>query len=259
MKPTLLAVAIASFVLGSCGGSRKPPNQPEEEPIGTSSDPPPTSTGATPLDAPPVGDGEHDKKKDDCNGSESVNLEEVLMRNACEVPLPKTNPPDLKGKLEVKVTANPPKTNPGGHVELVVSFANKTKDPMTLTFQIDPSPRFETEAFDVKGTRVDYPKTPTPPLKAGMPARVPGEPKGAKLILGPGGTVRHKLGWDAVKTKWAPEKLAGTPPERGYPRAPAGPLGKGKYYVKVVTPLVGVFEGSEREVTAPRTEVVVEK
>jgi hypothetical protein len=59
--------------------------------------------------------------------------------------------------------------------------------------------------------------------------------------------------------KWAPEKLKGTPPEKGYPRSPAGPLPKGKYSVRVVTPLANVFEGVDHEVSAPRVEVVVKK
>jgi hypothetical protein len=59
--------------------------------------------------------------------------------------------------------------------------------------------------------------------------------------------------------KWAPEKYRGTPPERGYPRAPAGPLPKGKYGLKVVTPLVGVSEGVDHEMTAPKVEIEIEK
>ena len=43
------------------------------------------------------------------------------------------------------------------------------------------------------------------------------------------------LSWDAVKMKWAPDKLKGTPPEKGYPRVPAGPLPKGKYALKVAS------------------------
>ncbi len=57
--------------------------------------------------------------------------------------------------------------------------------------------------------------------------------------------------------KWAPEKVRGAAVEHGYPRTPAGPLAKGKYTVKVVTPLVGVNEGGEHEVTAPKVEIEV--
>jgi hypothetical protein len=67
------------------------------------------------------------------------------------------------------------------------------------------------------------------------------------------------LGWDAVKTRWAPEKLKGTPPEKGYPRAPAGALPKGKYSLRVATPLTNVFEGVDHEVSHPRVDVVIGK
>jgi hypothetical protein len=67
-----------------------------------------------------------------------------------------------------------------------------------------------------------------------------------------------RLGWDATRMRWAPEKLKGTPPEQGYPRVPAGPLPKGKYAIRVVTPLIGVFEGVDHELSAPRTSVDVQ-
>jgi hypothetical protein len=55
--------------------------------------------------------------------------------------------------------------------------------------------------------------------------------------------------------KWAPDKVRGTAPERGFPRSPAGPLPKGKYTVKVVTPLAGVSSSVD---SAPTTEINVE-
>jgi hypothetical protein len=63
--------------------------------------------------------------------------------------------------------------------------------------------------------------------------------------------------WEAVKMTWAPEKVRGTPVEHGFPRKPSGPLAKGKYTVKVQTPLVGVQEGGEHEISAPRVEIEV--
>src|SRR6185312_13138835 len=107
--------------------------------------------------------------------------------------------------------------------------------------------------------RVDMPKNQPPPLPAGMPPRVPGEPKTARIMLAANGTARMPLGWDAVKMKWAPDKLKGTPPEKGYPRAPAGPLPKGKYSLKVVTPLTNVMEGVDHEVSQPIVQVDVGK
>jgi hypothetical protein len=72
------------------------------------------------------------------------------------------------------------------------------------------------------------------------------------------GTGKLVVPWEAVRTKWAPEKFKGTPPEMGYPRSPAGPLAKGKYRLRVVTPLTGVFEGIDKEVSAPKVEIGVQ-
>ena len=130
---------------------------------------------------------------------------------------------------------------------------------MPLYFTIDPMPRFDIEIYNAKGNRVDLPKNQPPPLPAGMAPREPGEPKTARVYLAANGTARMPLGWDAVKLRWAPEKLRGTPPEKGYPRAPAGALPKGKYSLKVATPLTYVFEGIDHEVSQPRVDVVVGK
>ncbi len=66
------------------------------------------------------------------------------------------------------------------------------------------------------------------------------------------------LKWNAVKYKWASKDRAkGALPGRGYPKDPAGPLAKGKYVLRVITPLTGVVEGSEHEVSQPKTPVEV--
>jgi hypothetical protein len=78
-------------------------------------------------------------------------------------------------------------------------------------------------------------------------------------MLAANGTAKMPLVWEANKTKWAPEKLKGTPPEKGYPRASAGPLPKGKYTLRVVTPLVGFFEGIDHEVTQPKAALEIGK
>ena len=57
--------------------------------------------------------------------------------------------------------------------------------------------------------------------------------------------------------KWAPDQVRGTAVEKGYPRKPAGPLPRGKYQVKIVTPLIGVFEGGDHEVSAPKVDIEV--
>ena len=157
----------------------------------------------------------------------------------------------------MKVSASAVKVAAGGHIDILVTFTNKSKDAIPLTFTIDPLPRFDIEAYDAKNHRVDMPPKGPPPLPSGVPARVPGDPKSARVMLAANGTARVRLGWDAVKTKWAPEKLKGTPPEKGYPRTPNGPLAKGKYVLRVVMPLVGVFEGMEKEVSAPKLPIEV--
>ncbi len=198
-------------------------------------------------------------KKDECVGFEMGNLDEVLNKIACEAPLPKIDDKalDPKDRLEVKLSASPLKVAPGQHADLYLSFTNKTKQPLPLTFTIDPTPRFEVETYDAKSKRVDMPSGNPPPLPKGMAARTPGEPKGARITLAPNGTARIRIGWDAVKMKWAPDKVRGTPPERGYPRTAAGPLAKGKYTIRVVSPLVGVLEGVDHEVSAPKLPIEV--
>ncbi len=213
----------------------------------------------------PVGDGGAGagaEKKDECVGFDIGNLEDMLLKVSCEEPNAKPDsisPVDLKGKLEVKVSASPTKTAAGGKVDLLVAFVNKSKEPLVLHFKLDPVPRFELEVYDAKSKRADMPTGPTPPPPKGATQPPPSEAKSARITIAPNGSARARMPWEAVKMKWAPEKYRGTPPERGYPRAPAGPLAKGKYMVKVMTPLVGVSEGVDHEMTAPKVEIEVEK
>ncbi len=69
------------------------------------------------------------------------------------------------------------------------------------------------------------------------------------MTLEKNGTAKLKISWDAVKTKWAPEKARGWD-GRGYPRVPSGPLTKGKYSLKLVLPIFG-------DVEAPKVPVEV--
>ncbi len=206
--------------------------------------------------------GKDGEKKDDCSGFEIGNIEDVLSKVACEEANvnPGTMPPvDMKGKLEVTLTASPVKAAPGGKVDLLVTFANKSKDPLTLHFKIDPVARFDLEVTDKKGKRADMPAGNPPPPPKGATQPPPSEAKSARLTIAPNGFARARIPWEAMKMKWAPEKYKGTPPERGYPRSPDKPLAKGKYVLKVVTPLVGVTEGVEHEVSAPKTEIEIDK
>jgi len=203
------------------------------------------------------------EKKDECVGFDIGNIEDILMKNSCEEPNVKPDsmaPVDLKGKLEVTLSASPTRSTGGGKVDLLVTFANKSKEPLVLHFKIDPVPRFETEAYGAKNAkRVDMPAGPTPPPPKNATQPPPSDAKTARVTIAPNGSARARLPWEAVKMKWAPERYRGTPPERGYPRAAAGPLPKGKYVVKVLTPLVGVSEGVDHEMTAPKVEIEVEK
>ncbi|MGO8995982.1 MAG: hypothetical protein ACLQVI_21925 [Polyangiaceae bacterium] len=218
-----------------------------------------TASAGSTAGAPGSADDSTGPKKDECTVFDEPNLEGVLLKSACEAPNPTGQPPDTSKTLVVKVTASPNVVAPGGHADVLVSYTNKSAAPIPLYFTIDPMPRFEIETYNVKGNRVDLPKNSPPPLPAGVAPREPGEAKTARILLAANGTARMPLSWDAVKMRWAPEKLKGTPPEKGYPRAPAGPLLKGKYSVKVVTPLTYVFEGIDHEVSAPRVDVVVKK
>ena len=260
MRKALLCAVALGLVLGC--GKKQPPKTAETEPVN------PDDTTKTESTSKPESTSEGDKdkpeapKKDECTGLEIADLMDALQKSACEVPSPKPDdkPLEPKDKLDIKVSTSSAKIAPGGHVDILVTFTNKSKDNLPLMFTIDPLPRFEVEAYDAKGTkRVEMPAKSPPPLPAGVAPRVPGEAKTARVTLAANGTAKIRVGWDAVKTRWAPEKLKGTPPEKGYPRVASGPLPKGKYTIRVVMPLVGVFEGVDHEVSAPRVPIEVGK
>jgi len=269
-----LAVALVTVAaLSACGG---PPSKSAADVDDDSNPKPADATAGASTDdggaasassgpansAPAPGsadDSSGGAKKDECSVFDEANLEGVLLKSACETTAPTGAPPDTSKTLAVTVAVMPPHIAPGAHADVIVTFMNKSAAPMPLYFTIDPMPRFEIEVTNAKGNRVDLPKNQPPPLPAGVAAREPGEPRTARVVLQANGTARMPLGWDAVRTRWAPEKLKGTPPEKGYPRAPAGSLGKGKYTLKVVTPLSNVFEGIDHEVSQPRTDIVVGK
>lgn len=254
-----LVTALAASSFGC--GDKKPPQTPEKNQAdaGAEETSENENGGAAGGEAKTNPDGT--PKKDECAGFEIGNLEEVLSKSACEEPGVKPDglpPVDLKGKLEVTLAAAPTKVAPGGKTDLILSFTNKSKEPLTLHFRIDPVPHFEVEAYDAKkNNRIDMPAGKPPPPPKGVTAPPSSEPKTARVTLMPNGSARTKIAWEAVKTKWAPEKVKGAAPERGYPRSPAGPLGKGKAVVKVVTPLVGVNEGGEKEMSIPKTEIEI--
>ncbi len=247
----LLPFALASV---SCGSSKKDAKNGESTATGkTDGDPKPEADAGASADEPK-------SKASACTGFD-LDLMAALIQSACEVQNPSPSAPqkDMKGLLEVKVTTSANKVAPGGHVDVIVTFINKGKEPLPLDFVLDPTPRFMVEAYDAKNKRIDMPAGAPPPYPAGTGDRPPANQGVARVTLVPNGTAHVKLGWDANRMKWAPDKVKGTPPEMGYPRSPNGPLGGGKYSLRVVTPLTNVAEGSEHDVSAPKTPIEVGK
>jgi hypothetical protein len=243
------------LVCVACGGqsaTQKDPKQATKTDTASTDD----SSGSGDADAGATGD--QGPKKDPCTGFE-MDLGAALMNAACEVPNPKPDDKtvDLKGKLEVTFAASSPTISPGSRVDFMLTLTNKSNAPIPLYFTLDPTPRFPTETYDAKNRRAEMPVGNPPPLPKGVPAREATSHETARVTIVPNGTAKLTVPWDAVKTKWAPDKLRGTPPEMGYPRVPAGPLAKGTYTVRVAMPLVLVFEGTEREVSAPKAQIVV--
>jgi hypothetical protein len=237
------AAATLAFAF-ACGGSSPKPKSPDELPA---------SDGGAPSDAAPEGSAGAV-----CAGAD-LDLVNVLVQSACEVPnlASDAKRPDMSTLLDVKVSVNPSQVGPGGHADVILTFTNKSKEPLPLNFLLDPTPRFSIEVYTSTNKRAEMPKTKPPRGKNDVTPE-PTAPGTARVTIAPGGKASARLDFNAVRLKWAPELLKGTPPELGYPTSPAGPLPKGAYSLKVVTPLVGVFEGSDREVSTAMTKFVVQ-
>ena len=166
--------------------------------------------------------------------------------------------PDLKDRLEIKVVPDSPRIAPGSTASVTVTFKNKGKTDLPLNFVVDPEPRFDFAVFTMKGSRVDAPKGNAPSLPPEVAnASVP-EAKVARITLATQGTAKLTLKWNAVKYKWASKDRAkGALPGQGYPRDPAGPLPKGTYILRVITPLTNVFEGVDHDASQPRVQITV--
>ncbi|HEY1954829.1 MAG TPA: hypothetical protein VGH28_04440 [Polyangiaceae bacterium] len=247
-KLLLLASLIA------CGGQSadtKPKQASNTEATDTTGDSTDADAGAATADP-------NAPKKDPCSVFEG-DLGTVLMQAACEVPNPKPEEKavEMKGKLAVTLQPSAQFISPGSSDDLVLTLTNKSNAPLPLFFTLDPTPRFPTETYDKKDRRVDMPSAKQPALPSGMPPREATSHETARIVLVPNGTVKLTVPWSAVKMRWAPEKLRGTPPEEGYPRVPAGNLPRGTYTIRVAMPMTLVFEGMDREVSAPKTQVVV--
>jgi hypothetical protein len=258
---SLAAPALLLFASAGCGPSKPAQSADDVPPPETTNtgdaEKVDTSKGPAPGASDDTGGG---KGNNSCSGFE-MDLMAALNLSACEVENAKgdTKPKDVKDTLVVTVNADSARVAAGGHADLVVTFKNKGAVPIALDFIVDPTPRFSVETYNAKtNKRVDMPPGSEPKLPAGVDPRVPGETKTARITLAANGVGTVHVPWDAVKTRWAPEKLKGTPPEMGYPRAPNGSLPKGKYNLRVVTPLTNVFEGIDHEISAPRTVIEIQ-
>jgi len=257
----LTFVSLSFAVMLGCGGGKKDADHPGKGDT-SSADGGGGETASGEKGDGGAGEGEGAPKKDECVGFDISNLDDLLMKSGCEVANAKPDTlsnAEVKGKLEVSVSASPTKGPPGAKFDLIVNFVNKTKEPMTLNFRIDPTPRFETEVWDAKfKKRIDMPAGSPPSAPKGFEPPPAAEQKVAKVTIAPNGAAHQRIPWEAVKMTWAPEKVRGTPIERGFPRKPNGPLPKGKYNIKVVTPLVGIMEsGVDHEISAPKVEIEI--
>jgi hypothetical protein len=262
----LIAVLLLSPAMPTLAGCVK--TLPPDDPSNASSDddaeaPPPehmSLAAGDPQVAVTVKDEGGDKKAISCGGANIPDLAAVLSQSSCEVANAKADEPekDMKDQLEITVTSDSPKVAPGSSAKITVTFHNKGKTVLPLDFVVDPEPHFDFEVFTPKGKRIDKPTGDSPTLPPEV-QNAPETDKGiARVTLAPNGTAKLDTSWTAVKYKWASkDKAKGALPGRGYPTEPSGPLPKGKYVVRVILPLVGVADGSDHELTQPRTPIEV--
>jgi hypothetical protein len=274
----------ALFALTGCG-HQKPADAPENSDETASSDEPtkdtaksasepdpvaadPTSSSA--LDTTGVANASAAEKatiRDDtekeampCSGMNIPNLLASISQATCEVSgaaaARKTRA--TKDVLDVVVTPDSPKVAPGSTATISVVFTNKGRTKLPLDFTVDPDPRFTFEVYTPKGVRVDKPVGKEPALPAAMDDAPATDSRTARVVLDPRGKAKLVLPWQAVRYKWAPkEKAKGALPGRGYPREPAGPLPRGKYVLRVITPLANVDDGADHELSHPRMSIEI--
>jgi hypothetical protein len=248
--------------IAGCGGKSRDAESPENADESASSD----STDKSEAKDHSASGGSATVKDDDksapvkCAGFDVPDLVAVISQTSCELPDGTAEPKEqeLKDILEVRVSADQHVAAGSKGNKVRVLYKNKGKNDLTLQFAVDPDPRFSFELTTPKGVRVDKPAGAEPSLPAGVADAPAPEKKYAQITIAANGTAGVNLSWDAVKYKWASKDRArGAVPGRGYPRDPAGPLPKGKYVLRVVTPLVGVSEGIDHELTQPKTDIQV--
>ncbi len=242
-------------LLAACGGAAHTAQSPANDETTSAGD---SDKKGTP--ASPPGETEAASKPSPCAGTEIGELTSVLAQSACEAKgwKPDAIPPNLSDSLEVKVSLDARKVVPGGKATVTVSYHNKGTKELPLYFVVDPEPRFELEVHTLKGARVDHPAGREPALPDAVAHAAPPDKLFAVVTLPPQGTATAVLPWQAVRHRWASKDAAkGAVPGHGYPQEAAGPIPRGKYVLRVITPMVNVSEGIDHEMSQPRLNIEV--
>jgi hypothetical protein len=257
-----MLVSVAAS-LAACGGSSHPAQSPSNDTsaapdtVGDEKTADTDKKGAAPS---PPGDKDSASKRSPCAGPEIADLTSVLAQSACEAKgwKPDAIPPNLDASLEIKVALDARKVAPGGKTTVTVTYHNKGSKDLPLYFVVAPEPRFDFDVRTLKGARVDRPAGHEPALPSAVANATPPDKLFALVTIAPQGSAIASLPWEAVRHKWASKEVAtGAVPGHGYPQEAAGPLPRGKYVLRVVTPLVDVSEGIDHEMTEPRANIEV--
>lgn len=241
MGRVVTAVGLSALAVWACSPQKPVVTKPVEVPI---------------EEKPDAGRAEETPKA--CAG-DSIDLMNALVQPDCEVDeksLPNEAIP-LNDKLEIAVSAEPAKVKSGDALPLKVVFTNTTDKPLVLFFALDPTPRFVVEATDKRGKRVDTPTGTPPRLPKGTREAQATTMGLSRVEIAPKGKAEMTVEWKAVQMRWAPELLHGELPATGYPRAPGRGLPRGKYSLKVITPLTAVEEGEDRKDVSATVDVEV--
>lgn len=237
--------------LAACGGSHSAKSPENADPSAASD---PDKKGSP--EGPP---GAKEGTPSPCAGSAIADLTSVLAQSACEAKGVKVDAGrDVSDSLDVKVSLDVRKVAPGGKATVSVAYHNKGSKDLPLYFVVDPEPRFEFEVRTLRGVRVDRPAGREPTLPADVASSAAPEKVYSLVTIAPQGTATASLPFEAVRHRWASKDAAkGAMTGHGYPQEAAGPLPPGKYVLRVVTPLVGVSEGTDHEVSQPKLKFEV--
>jgi hypothetical protein len=261
------ALLVLVLPIAACGGAKKDADNPENSeradgvddggPAPAADVPAPADSAAPAASAAPGDDAT--KKSGPCSGFEIADLASMISQSECEVPDAKeTDQKDLSKILEIKVVPDSPRIGPGATSTITVTYKNKGPKELSLDFVVDPEPRFDFEVYTLKGNRADKPKGNEPALPPEVANTPVPDAKIARIKLAQQGTAKLTLHWTAVDYKWASkDKARGALPGHGYPKEPNKPLKKGSYILRVITPLTGVFEGVDHEVSQPRVQITI--